>query len=223
MIRFNSLLLAGLTAGTLVASADAATLIVFPAAPNGATLAPSFVGTGVTGVNLARGSGLAQATGSTFNSNNFTIGGSSFASAVTNGDFLTFGFTSTQAYDLTDMDIRYDRSSTGPNNAQLQIAINGGAFVPFFTDNAVSDSGEDNLGISLSSFDNVTSATFRLPAFGASGSTGTFDIETINFGGGGTVGIEVRGTASPSAVPEPASLGLIGLAGTALLGRRRRA
>jgi hypothetical protein len=204
----------------LIAShAAGATIVIWPAAPNGATLPattenPAF---GTNADDIGRGSGIVQAAGTTFNSSGFSTTAASFSDAVTEGDYLTFGFTTTTPVNLTDMDIRYDRSGTGPNNAQIQLSINGGAFTPVFTDNAVSDLGEDNLLISLAGFNNVTDADFRLPAFGATSGNGTFDIETINFAGGGTVGIEVRGVA----VPEPTSVvlsvfGLLGISFSAL-------
>jgi hypothetical protein len=199
----------GLSAGM----ATAATIAIWPAAPNGATLPATTANAvfGTVAADLARGSGIVQANGSTFNSSGFSTSSTSFADAVTEGDYLSFGFTTTTPVDLTDMDIRYDRSGTGPNQLQIQLSVNGGLFTPVFTDNSVSDLGEDNLSIPLSLFTNVTSATFRTPKFGATSTNGTFDIETINFAGGGTVGIEVRGTASAT-VPEPTALVLVGLA-----------
>jgi hypothetical protein len=203
------------------ATASAASIAIWPAAPNGATLPattenPDF---GTSADDIARGPGIVQAAGATFNSSGFTVPSpADFDAAVTAGDYLSFGFTTSVPIDLTDMDIRYDRSGTGPSNLQIQLSINGGAFAPVFTDNAVSDLGEDQLGIPLGAFLNVTEADFRISLFGATSTGGTFDIETINFAGGGTVGIEVRG------VPEPAtvvlsSFGLIGLS-LSLLRRR---
>lgn len=201
-----------------LASAD--TIIIYPASPNTPTLPPTYVNPafGTTSSDLARGPGLALATGSTFNSNSFSTTAASFADATAAGDYLTFGFDVTTPLNLTDMDIRYDRSGTGPSNAQLELSVNGGAFQPFYTDLSVSDTGETILGIDLSAFTNVTSADFRLLAFGASSANGTFDIETINFAQGGTVGIEVRGVA----VPEPGTVVLIGVGLVGLLVARRR-
>ncbi len=204
----------------LVQLANADTIVIYPAAPNNATLPSTYVNPafGTTSSDLARGPGLALASGSTFNSNGFSTTAASFTDALAAGDYLSFGFDVTTPVNLTDMDIRYDRSGTGPSNAQLELSVNGGAYQSFYTDLSVSDTGETVLGIDLSSFTNVTSADFRLLAFGASSANGTFDIETINFAQGGTVGIEVRGVA----VPEPSSVVLVGLGLVGLVVARRR-
>jgi predicted extracellular nuclease len=149
---------------------------------NGSSVPPSSAGPGVTGLDLTRGSGINQNAGGTFNSNSWN--GIDLASAQTANDFLQWGFTSTTAYDLTDFDIRYDRSGTGPNSLAIQASINGGSFQTIFTDTNVNEAGENNLDIDLSAFDNVTSATFRLFAWGARSSQGTFDIEDIGTGAG---------------------------------------
>jgi MYXO-CTERM domain-containing protein len=61
---------------------------------------------------------------------------------------------------------------------------------------------------------------FRLFAWGAVSVNGTFDIETINFAGGGTYGIRLNGEVVP--VPGASSLALLGIGGL-VAGRRRRA
>ncbi|NJL82199.1 MAG: hypothetical protein HC890_03120 [Chloroflexaceae bacterium] len=166
---------------------------------NGASAPSNSPATGITGLDLTRGAGVNLNTGGTFNSNNWTIGGD-LAAAITNNDFIQWGFTSTLAYDLSDLDIRYDRSGTGPNSIAIQGAINGGDFTTFFIDNSISEAGEDNLDIDLSSFDGVTSATFRLFGFNATSTAGTFDIEDITVIAG-TDGIIINGTPSSTVNP----------------------
>ncbi|MEM9773871.1 MAG: ExeM/NucH family extracellular endonuclease, partial [Chloroflexota bacterium] len=161
---------------------------------NGATVSPAFEATNVTGAALSRGAGVSQTSGGNFNSNNWTQGGD-LAAAQSNNDYIEWGFTSTTPFDLSTMDIRYDRSGSGPTSIVIQVAINGGTFQTVFTDTSVSSNGENNLGIDLSSLDAVTSATFRLYGFGATSSGGTFDIEDTNLFDGAN-GLIIYGESS---------------------------
>ena len=122
---------------------------------------------------ICRGSGISQATGGTYNSS----GWEPWASPQTN-DYLEWSITPNSGYeiDLSSIDIRYDRSGTGPSGLQLQIDT-GSGFNTIHTDNSVSDTGE-NLTLSLASYLNLTTTvTFRIYAYSASSGGGTFDIE----------------------------------------------
>ena len=180
------------------------------------SIAPTTTGTGVTGIDLARGSGLNQGPGVTFNSSGFDAGNASAADAITDNDFLTFGFTSSVPFDLSDLDIRYDRSSSGPSKIVIQIDV-GSGFNTFFTDTSVSTLGETQLDIDLSSIDNMTAANFRIVGFAATDTSGgIFDLENnaaINNG----EALVVNGTV----VPETGSFMLLGLGGLFTLIRRR--
>lgn len=176
--------------------------------PDGAPASDLFPG--LAALDLTRGSGLGVGTGSTFNSSGWTDEAT---------DYLEWGWTASTPVNLTDLDIRYDRSSSGPSSLDIQLAINGGAFSSVFFDSSVSDAGEDNLDIDLSSFTDVTSAVFRLFGFNASSAGGTFDIEPIS-GLDPARGIVVNGVA---AVPEPSALVLTSIACVGLAwGRRKR-
>ena len=169
---------------------------------------------GVTGANVAlaldlsRGAGVTASTGSTFNSRGFE--GTSLSEAITNDDFLSFGFTPAAGFmfDLMDIQVELDRSASGPTTVELLSSIGG------FTDSAslgafaVPDPAAI-LNFSVSSLTGISTATeFRLYAYGASSSTGTMDIEPISIGGGsGNVGLQVNGTG----VPEPSAFACLAL------------
>ena len=164
---------------------------------------------GISVFTYSRGSGLTEAgTSSTFNSTEFALNGTE-ANAITNGDFITWGFTSAVPYNLTDFDIRYDRSDTGPTGIRIDFQANGGAFQTVLRDLVVDANGETIIGTSLTSFGNVTSGTFRLIGFGATDSAGTFDFENDNAISARTSSFELNGSPT-AAVPEPSSVAFLG-------------
>ena len=162
---------------------------------------------GVTPLDLSRGAGLNAGSGATFNSSGWTDEPT---------DYLEWGWSASQPIDLTDLDLRYDRSASGPSVVDIQLSINGGAFASIFNDPLVDDLGEDVLDIDLTAFTDVTSATFRLFGTSASGATGTFDLEPLT-GVSPNAAIVVSGTAVP--VPEPSSQALALARGSRTTGR----
>jgi hypothetical protein len=119
-------------------------------------------------------------------------------------DYLQWGWSSSsQLYDLTDLIIQYDRSPSGPSQLAIAVSIDGGPNQVIFSDSDVLI-GDENAEISLSGFDGVTSAQFRLFGFDASNSGGTLDIEELDVDPiFPNRGIIVRGTIS--AIPEPSA------------------
>lgn len=210
----RNLLLAGLIAMALPAPALSATILTYVSAA-GPSIAPTSVASGVSATNLLRGPGLLEATGSTFNSRNWTLGGTA-ATARTNGDYLGFSLTSTIAYDLTSLVMRHDRSGTGPLSIAVDLIVNSIACNGFFNDASVSPTGE-TATIDLSGFLGVTSFSFRLLGFGATNLAGTFDFE--NPVGGAAV--TLAGNVTPPApVPLPPAFALLAL-GLLMLARRK--
>lgn len=185
---------------------------------SGPTASASSLGNSHPGINLTgftRGPGIqADSPSATFNSSGFTVAATE-AIAIANGDYIEWGFTSPTAFDLDDFDIRYDRSPAGPSSLRIDFNPNNSGFITVFSDASVSDAGENVLGVSLSTFDNISNGVFRLYAWGASASTGTFDFENaaaIGTNLGGTpVSFELNGTIT--AVPEPSSMALLSVVG----------
>ena len=203
----------GLTLG--LSSTVRGDLIVGYTSANGATVSPDAIGAGVTGNDLVRGAGVSQAGGGgSFRSDGWSQ--SDLADAIANDDYLQWGFTSSLAYNLSDLDIRYGRSGTGPNQIEIQIDT-GSGFSTIFSDSSVVTSGETQLDIDLSSFQGITTATFRLYGFGASNNNGSFDINNDSLIEGDR-GIVVNGIA----VPEPSSVLFLAPMLVALVGWRFR-
>ncbi|MEM6853326.1 MAG: PEP-CTERM sorting domain-containing protein [Planctomycetota bacterium] len=203
---------------------SSAAVIVQYATAAGSPQSPVVVDSSVTADNLVAGSGLTALTFSTFNFSGWDTASTSFAAAVAANDFWTWGFDVTglgagETLDLTDFDIRLDRSGSGPDDVDIQVAVNGGTASTVFThDYGDSSAGVNFLDIDLSAFtglSNGDSVVFTLAAYNSESSGGTFDLETITFPGGNDA-IVINGTV----IPEPASLVLIGLGSLAMLSRR---
>ena len=127
----------------------------------------------VTATGICRGPGIVANVGATYNSRDWTT-----TTVQDADDYLEWTVAPNSGFELnlSSMDIRYDRSGTGPTEVSIEIDT-GSGFASVFTDNAVSASGENNT-IDLSAYTAITgTVTFRLYAFNASGITGTFDIE----------------------------------------------
>ncbi|MCC5944240.1 MAG: fibronectin type III domain-containing protein [Bernardetiaceae bacterium] len=167
---------------------------------SGATAPPDVEGPGVTGENLVRGAGLSLNAGFGFNSSGWTVGGD-LATAKAADNYIEWGFSSSIAYNLTTLDMRYFRSGTGPASIVIELSVNGGPYTIIHTDDAVPSSAATSMLLAehdISSFTDVTTANFRLYGFNATGGGGTFrTASTTAFDG--THGLIVSGV--PSVVP----------------------
>ncbi len=214
----NFVALSAVVACAGVASADV--LADWQASPNGASLPANNVFAGLTGNDLVRGAGIVLSTGSTFNSSGWNTTLPDLASAIAQDEYLSFGVNVDpgMSLNLSDLTLRYDRSSTGPNQLVILASYNGftAASTPIWTDMSVSDAGENN-SIPLADSGLTGTVEFRIYAWGATSSAGTFDIESLDFAGGDTRGIVLSG----SVVPAPGVLALAGIGGLLAIRRRR--
>lgn len=231
----NALFAVAAIAGT-AAAANAATIVQYQTAASTTfpTVAPDVEDGNIAGDDLATGPGISANSGSTYNWTGWADGGSentNAADALAEGEFFTWGFDVTNPLaqiDLTSIDYRWDRSGTGPNQLEAFYNINGSGNVSFHTfDFGDSSSGVDFVGLDLTSVPTLTggdSIVFTLVAFGAdsggASSAGTFDLETVDFGGSDPRSIRIEGDIN--IIPTPATAGLLGLGGL-IAARRRRA
>ncbi|MCV6593371.1 MAG: VPLPA-CTERM sorting domain-containing protein [Silicimonas sp.] len=197
---------------------------------NNPALAPSDVGAGVSGYSMFAGAGVMVRPGTTWVWNNWLYGSTpntNVNEALGSGHSWTWGFDSTQAYDLTDFDIRLDRSGTGPNAFSIGFTT-GSTFTTVLSDNFGTGTVGKEYNVDMSAFTGVTGGTFLLAAWGGTSNSGTFDLENLDPEG---YGFQLRGTVSsgsgssgnPNVVPLPAALPMLlaGLGGLGLMRRRR--
>lgn len=198
-------------------SANATVLVQYGTAGSTTSLAPVTVNAAVSAANLNAGSGIDVLAFSTFNFTNWDPANTSFADAVADDEVWTWGFTADAVsnIDLTTMDIRLDRSGSGPDDFEIKVSVGGAAGVSVLTH----DFGDSSAGVNFLDVDlsGITVAAgqeviFTLAAFNAESTGGTFDLETITFPGGND-GIVINGNVSPVPVPAAAWLLLSGIAG----------
>lgn len=222
----NRLFLIPLLAPMLMASAaQAATIVQYGTQGSTTSLAPFDVAAEVAGDDLTAGTGIDVLSFSTFNFTNWDPANGSFDDAIADDEYFRWGFTVTDnavSIDLTTLDIRVDRSGSGPDDFEIRASVNSAPGISVLShDYGDSSSGVNFLDVDLSSISGLTagdSVVFTLAAFNAESTGGTFDLETITFPGGNDA-ITVNGNIS--VIPEPSTALLLGL-GLAGLGRVRR-
>ena len=130
----------------------------------------------LTAIGICRGPGIIENAGGTYNSRLWT-----FIDAIDPDDYYEWTITPNAGYqlNLNTLDIRYDKSGTGPQRAIIRVDT-GGGFTTIYSDNNVNQNGESIFGIDLSMFSEITNTvTFRIYAYYALNSNGTFDIEEL--------------------------------------------
>jgi hypothetical protein len=179
---------------------------------------------GVTGVPVTRGSALTPASAS------FAINSSGWFSTVNNPNAnYEFGFTTTQAYDLSSITFALRSSATGPGLIDLQYEANGSSSFVQLAQYTLPGTNFDDITTDLSSLPTITSGVlFRLVVDSTSGAagpgstfadTGTFRFASFEDANGNFLNPEIMG----SAVPEPSSMILFALSIPAIgIAMRRR-
>lgn len=182
--------------------------------------APATENAGISGLNMARGPGISPSSaGDSFSSNGWDD--------IASDEFMSFGFSvdPLSLASLENLQITTRSSNTGPGN--LGLFHSGDGFTTSL--HTFTQSGSDFLDstVDLSSLSNLTGTQeFRIYALNdtsANGGTisaaGTFRIANFDEGGGAG-GVTFNGTVS--AVPEPSSFSVFGLAVLGGLTLRRR-
>jgi hypothetical protein len=137
---------------------------------------------------LIRGSGLTSTIlNNAFSSTNYTQNGTK-AGEIAANKFMSFTLNAKSGYkvSLSTLDVRFRRSSNGPNTFRWQYSIDGSTFTDIGTadinfTNPTAD-GLSQTQLSLSSIPELQNVgyantiTFRLVAWGATNTTGTFAI-----------------------------------------------
>lgn len=204
-------------------AASAATVIDYTAVGSGGSpsLGATTAAPGVTAGQMSAGAGLGSAGASGWNWDGWTATGA--ADALSQGQVWSWGFSSAQAWDLTSFSIRLGRNGNGPQDFLIEMAVNGASsFATVLTGSSIATNGTSFLNIDLSSFDAITSASFRLIAWGARKQKGSLGLANDATLGRGFV-LDGELSPPPAPIPLPAGLPLMlaGLGALALVRRRR--
>tara|TARA_R110002050_G_scaffold58433_2_gene131247 strand:+ start:2908 stop:3606 length:699 start_codon:yes stop_codon:yes gene_type:complete len=190
----------------------------FGSSSSGST-APSSIASNLSGGDFSIGGDISFTLGTTSPASSNVNGGSGSGTFRTKGDgykpaefapgYMTVTLTPNSGFILAVTSVTFNSYSTltGPSNWALQYSIDGGSFTSLATgtNNGSSWASQTSGTVSLTGI--ASHITFRLFGTGASSSSGAFNIDDFTVSGS---------TSALSAVPEPASFGI--LAGLCVIG-----
>ncbi|WP_165074901.1 PEP-CTERM sorting domain-containing protein [Paludisphaera rhizosphaerae] len=193
---------------------------------NQATFSPTTTATGVAGLDMTRGSGLTTTTAA----NTFTSTG--WNSLDPSIDYVQFGFNVDSGYvaSVDQFYIATRTSATGPGSVNVNISVDGGAFTTFATlTQTTNDYVNTLLNLNLTVYSSlvirfVVNLSNPVAANGgAIGSGGTFRISDYYDSSTQVyTATSFTGSVTATAVPEPSSIVLLGLAPLGVLALRAR-
>jgi hypothetical protein len=157
---------------------------------------------------LIRGSGLtASALTNVFSATNYTVSGTK-AGEISANKFMSFTLNAKMGYkvSLTTLDVRFRRSTTGPNTFRWQYSIDGSTFTDIgaadinFTNPSTDGVSQTQLNLSgISDLQNVpytSIITLRLISWGASNTGGTFSIGRSLTNANSDYSLQIGGTVT---------------------------
>ncbi|MEX1187964.1 MAG: T9SS type A sorting domain-containing protein [Bacteroidia bacterium] len=159
----------------------------------GCTSCPSSPATtadiGVTATNYIRGAGIAAGAGSDYyNNNGFNLVSPSFATANSQGDYVSFTVEANPGFQVTytSLDFTHRKSGTGPGNTRVGYSTNGGATWTYMVPDPLVLTGTGDVNVSWTfptAFSTSNTVLFRIWAWGATAATGTYRNDNVILSG----------------------------------------
>jgi hypothetical protein len=149
--------------------------------------APTTADAGVTATSYVRGAGInTNAASDVFNNNGFNTTSPSFASAVSQNDYLSFSVTANSGFSVTysSLSFFHQRSGTGPGNTRVGYSIDGGTNWTYMTPDPVFLTTTATVNWTFpTAFNTSNTVLFRVWAWGATGATGTYRHDNVVLNG----------------------------------------
>ena len=151
----------------------------------------------------------------------------SASAAYTAGQYLYFTWNTDYTLTLESADARFSRSTTGAQSAQWGTIISGswtsiGTAITGISSSVTPTTSTAPVTTTFTGVEGLTSGQLALAVYGGTG-TANNNWLRIDCRPSGTpqVGLSISGTMNPVAVPEPATMSLLGLGALAMVLRRK--